>query len=77
MGLQEGGILEKFYFDELNMPPRRPLPKHRNKAMSLKQLIFANALLGVGLFLSIFTFLGEICWYKIGKDTIKENEVNL
>ena len=73
MGLQEGGILEKFYFDELNMPPRRPLPKYSNKPMNLEQLILPYALLGVGLFLSILTFLSELCWYKMGKNTTNEN----
>ena len=77
LGLQEGGLLEKFYFDELNMPPRRPLPKFSNKPMSIDQLILSSALLGIGLFLSMIAFLGEVFWYKVGKCKYKIKEVNI
>ena len=76
MGLQEGGILKKFYFDELNIPPRRPLPKYSNRPMSLDQLILASILLGVGILLSVFGYLSEISWYKMGKAVFKNKEVS-
>ena len=75
LGLQEGGLLEKFYFDELNMPPRRPLPKFSNEPMSPDQLILPSILLGVGLFLSIIAFLGEMFWFKLVRANNKNNQV--
>ena len=62
MWLQNTGLLDKFFSDVLNPPLEIPLKKIRvNQALDVQQLATATIVMLVGIIISSFLFLGELC----------------
>ena len=62
MWLQNTGLLDKFFIDVLHPPLHIPLKKIRvNQALDVQQLATAAIVMLVGIIISSFLFLGELC----------------
>ena len=62
MWLQNTGLLDKFFSNVLNPPLEIPLKKIRVKqALDIQQLAPAAIVMLVGIIISSFLFLGELC----------------
>ena len=75
MWLQNTGLLDKFFIDVLNPPPEIPLKKIRvNQALDVQQLATAAIVMLVGIIISSFLFLGELCCGSPGMSQVEEKK---